>query len=101
VVKGRVARTVNSGVYVDLEDGVEGLLYVSEMPGEDAGRVGLELGSSIRVRVLQIDHQRRRISLGLPPAAPTTLWSRVASLWREVQGLVAGRRRADQMGQEH
>ena len=60
VVEGTVTRAVDRGVYVDLGDGVEGLLHIS---GGDEVRMGLEPGSSIRVRVLQVDRQRRRISL--------------------------------------
>ena len=99
VVEGTVTGAVDHGVCVDLGDGVEGLLYVSEMSGGDEVRVSLEPGSSIRVHVLQVDHQRRRILLGLLPVAPVTLWSRVVSLWREALDLVANRRRADRMGQ--
>jgi small subunit ribosomal protein S1 len=89
IVKGTVTRPTDRGVYVDLGDGVEGLLHVSDMSEGDEARVGLEPDAAIRVRVLQVDLQRRRISLGLPPVAPDTLWSRVVSWWREVLHLVA------------
>jgi small subunit ribosomal protein S1 len=65
VVEGTVTKVVRFGVFVDLGEGVEGLIHNSEMPDGKANRLNLEPGSPIRVRVLKINHWRRRIALSL------------------------------------
>jgi small subunit ribosomal protein S1 len=65
VVEGTVTKVVRFGVFVDLGEGVEGLVHNSEMPDGKASRLNLEPGSPIRVRVLKINHWRRRIALSL------------------------------------
>ena len=64
-IEGTVTNVARFGVFVDVGDGVEGLVHVSEMPGGDASCAGLETGSPVTVRVLKIDHWRRRIALSL------------------------------------
>ncbi|MCA9264061.1 MAG: 30S ribosomal protein S1 [Planctomycetales bacterium] len=67
-VKGRVRNLTNYGAFVELEEGIDGLLHVSDMswtrkishPGEM-----LEKGQEIECRVLSVDQERRRIALGL------------------------------------
>jgi small subunit ribosomal protein S1 len=65
VIQGTVTKAVDFGVFVDVGEGVEGLLHVSEIPGEEGAYRDLEPGSLIAVRVLDINHWRRRISLSL------------------------------------
>ncbi len=68
VVKGKVRNLTNYGAFVELEEGIDGLLHVSDMswtrkishPSEM-----LEKGQQIECRVLQVDRERRRIALGL------------------------------------
>ena len=64
-VEGTVTNVARFGVFVDVGDGVEGLVHVSEIPGGDASCVGLEPGSPVTVRVLKIDQWRQRIALSL------------------------------------
>lgn len=64
-IEGTVTNVARFGVFVDVGDGVEGLVHVSEMPGGDASCAGLETGSPVTVGVLKIDHWRRRIALSL------------------------------------
>lgn len=67
-VKGRVRNLTNYGAFIELEEGIDGLLHVSDMswtrkishPSEM-----LEKGQEIECRVLSVDQQRRRIALGL------------------------------------
>ncbi len=67
-VKGTVVNVMNYGVFVRLEDGIEGLVHISEMswtkrlahPGEM-----VNLGDEIEVIVLNVDKERQEISLGL------------------------------------
>jgi small subunit ribosomal protein S1 len=65
VVEGTVTQVVDFGAFVDLGEGVEGLVHVSEMPGGEGTKATLEPGSNVYVQVLRIDPRRRRISLSL------------------------------------
>jgi small subunit ribosomal protein S1 len=65
IVPGTITNVVDFGAFVDVGDGVEGLVHVSQIPGGDETRAHLEVGSSVRVRVLGVDPWRRRISLSL------------------------------------
>ncbi len=67
-VKGRVTNITDYGAFVELEDGVEGLVHVSEMSwtkkNVHPGKI-LSTSQEIEVQVLDVDPNRRRISLGL------------------------------------
>jgi small subunit ribosomal protein S1 len=65
VVEGTVTKLVDFGAFVDLGQGVEGLVHISEIPDEMAADSSLVPDSPIKVRVLQVDNERRRISLSL------------------------------------
>ena len=67
-VFGKVTNIADYGCFVEIEDGVEGLVHVSEMDWTSknvnpAKIVGL--GDEVEVMVLDIDEERRRISLGI------------------------------------
>lgn len=65
---GKVSNLTDYGCFVELEDGVEGLVHVSEMDwtnkNVNPSRV-VQLGEEVEVMVLDIDEERRRISLGM------------------------------------
>ncbi len=63
VVQGTVTKIVEFGVFVDLGEGVEGLLHTSEIPGGKAACAALEPGALVAVRVLRINPWQRRIGL--------------------------------------
>jgi small subunit ribosomal protein S1 len=67
-VKGRVTNITDYGAFVELEDGIEGLVHVSEMSwtkkNVHPGKI-LSTSEEITVQVLEIDPAKRRISLGL------------------------------------
>ncbi len=60
-VEGRVTRLTSFGAFVDLGQGVEGLLHSSQM----AGAENLAEGQALRVRVVSIEAARQRIALSL------------------------------------
>jgi len=67
-VKGKVVNVMNYGVFVRLEDGIEGLVHISEMSWTK--RLGhpnemLNLGDEIEVIVLNVNKDKQEISLGL------------------------------------
>jgi small subunit ribosomal protein S1 len=67
-VKGRVTNITDYGAFVELEDGIEGLVHVSEMSwtkkNVHPGKI-LSTSEEITVQVLEVDSAKRRISLGL------------------------------------
>ncbi len=67
-VKGRVTNITDYGAFVELEDGIEGLVHVSEMSwtkkNVHPGKI-LSTSEQVEVQVLEIDAAKRRISLGL------------------------------------
>jgi small subunit ribosomal protein S1 len=67
-VKGKVVSIKDYGAFVELEDGVEGLIHVSEMSWTNKVKHPskvLEPGTAVECQVLDIDTKNRRISLGL------------------------------------
>ena len=68
VVTGTVRNLTNYGAFVELEEGIDGLLHVNDMSWtRKIGHPGelLQKGQQIQCKVLNVDKQRRRISLGL------------------------------------
>jgi len=67
-VKGKVTNITDYGAFVELEDGIEGLVHVSEMSwtkkNVHPGKI-LSTSEEVDVQVLEIDAAKRRISLGL------------------------------------
>ncbi|MCL2881470.1 MAG: 30S ribosomal protein S1 [Coriobacteriia bacterium] len=71
IVEGKVTKLVSFGIFVDLGQGVEGLVHISEMARghvETPDQV-VAVGDAIDVKVMEIDEQRRRISLSMRAAA--------------------------------
>ena len=70
---GRVTNLTDYGCFVEIEEGVEGLVHVSEMDwtnkNVDPKKV-VQLGDDVEVMVLEIDEDRRRISLGMKQCKP-------------------------------
>lgn len=67
-VFGRVTNIADYGCFVELEEGIEGLVHVSEMDWTNRNihpSKVVSLGEEVEVMVLDIDEERRRISLGL------------------------------------
>ncbi|TKB57517.1 30S ribosomal protein S1 [Ferrimonas aestuarii] len=65
---GRVTNLTDYGCFVEIEEGVEGLVHVSEMDWTNKNihpSKVVSLGDNVEVMVLDIDEERRRISLGL------------------------------------
>ena len=77
-VFGKVTNIADYGAFVEIEDGVEGLVHVSEMAwtnkNVNPAKV-VQTGQEVEVMVLDCDEERRRISLGLKQCVPNP--------WRE------------------
>ncbi|QDU57756.1 30S ribosomal protein S1 [Aeoliella mucimassa] len=68
MVKGRVRNLTNYGAFIEIEEGIDGLLHVSDMSW--TRKIGhpsevVEKGQEIECKVLSVDQERRRIALGL------------------------------------
>ena len=67
-IKGKVTNIADYGCFVEIEDGVEGLVHMSEMDWTNKNvhpSKLVQLGDEVPVMVLDIDAERRRISLGM------------------------------------
>jgi small subunit ribosomal protein S1 len=77
VVEGKISNIVDFGAFVDLE-GIDGLIHISELSWSHVNHPSevLEIGETVRVKVLDIDRERQRISLGLKQTQEDP-WQRV------------------------
>ena len=66
-LSGTVTKVVTFGAFVEIMDGVEGLVHISELAQHhvENPREVVEPGQEVRVKVLEIDSERRRLSLSL------------------------------------
>src|SRR5438067_6973722 len=91
VVEGQISNIVDFGAFVDL-DGMDGLIHISELSWSHVNHPSevLEIGQTVNVKVLDIDRDRQRISLGLKQTQ-TDPWQQVLESYQEgdvVQGTV-------------
>ena len=72
IVDGKVTKTVPFGAFVSVGEGVEGLVHVSEiaMHHVESPELELSIGQQVRVKVTEIDADRRRVSLSIKQALP-------------------------------
>jgi small subunit ribosomal protein S1 len=90
VLTGRVASVREFGAFIDLGGGVQGLLHVSEMGWSriaDPSQI-LKPGEEVRVKVLQVDDAKGKISLGMKQLTEDP-WTRVAEAF-EIGQVVTG-----------
>jgi small subunit ribosomal protein S1 len=91
VVEGQISNIVDFGAFVDL-DGMDGLIHISELSWSHVNHPSevLEIGQDVKVKVLDIDRERQRISLGLKQTQSDP-WQQVVEAYDEndvVQGKV-------------
>lgn len=78
---GKVTNITDYGAFVEIEAGIEGLVHVSEMDWTNKNvdpKKGVQLGEEVEVMVLEIDEERRRISLGMKQCKPNP-WEEFAA----------------------
>src|SRR4051812_37227165 len=83
VVEGTISNIVDFGAFVDL-DGMDGLIHISELSWSHVNHPSevLEIGQEVDVKVLDIDRDRQRISLGLKQTQ-TDPWQQVLESYNE------------------
>ena len=70
---GKVTNLTDYGSFVEIEQGIEGLVHVSEMDWTNKNvhpSKVVQLGDEVEVMILEIDEERRRISLGMKQCKP-------------------------------
>jgi len=80
-VFGKVNNLTDYGCFVEIEEGVEGLVHVSEMDWTNKNvnpSKLVQLGDEVEIMVLEIDEERRRISLGMKQCKPNP-WDEFAA----------------------
>jgi small subunit ribosomal protein S1 len=72
IADGKVTKTVPFGAFVSVGEGVEGLVHVSEiaMHHVESPELELSIGQEVKVKVTEIDTDRRRVSLSIKQALP-------------------------------
>ncbi|HEY7455873.1 MAG TPA: 30S ribosomal protein S1 [Solirubrobacterales bacterium] len=82
VVEGKISNIVDFGAFVDL-DGIDGLIHISELSWSHVNHPSevVSIGDTVRIKVLDIDRDRQRLSLGLKQTQEDP-WQRVISTHR-------------------
>ena len=99
VMTGRVTSVREFGAFVDLGAGVQGLLHVSEMAWSRVSNPAeiVKAGEEITVKVLRVDEEKQKISLGLKQLSADP-WSRVPEVYKVGQRLPGRVTRVAQFG---
>src|SRR5437867_1694771 len=90
---GKVTNLTDYGAFVEIEQGIEGLVHVSEMDWTNKNihpTKVVQLGDEVEVMILEIDEERRRISLGMKQCMPNP-WEEFAMNHKKgdkVKGLI-------------
>lgn len=91
-IEGPVVSLTKFGAFVQLAEGVEGMIHVSDMSAEK--RINhpqdmLKIGQSVKAQVLDIDLEKRRLRLGMKQLVPTSIEEYIAE--HKVGNVVTGR----------
>ncbi len=83
VVEGKISNIVDFGAFVDLE-GIDGLIHISELSWSHVNHPSevISIGDTVTVKVLDIDRDRQRISLGLKQTQEDP-WQKVLNEYKE------------------
>ena len=71
IIKGKVTKIASFGAFIEMEEGIDGLVHISQISNEHIERVrdALEPGQEVEARVVKIDSAERRIGLSIKAAA--------------------------------
>ncbi len=72
ILDGKVVQTKEYGAFVELEAGLDGLVHISEIANKRVENVSdeLKVGETVKVKIMEIDPEKRRISLSIKAALP-------------------------------
>ncbi|HKM17646.1 MAG: 30S ribosomal protein S1 [Firmicutes bacterium] len=86
-VSGEVTRTVDFGAFVKLEDGVEGLIHISQLSHRHVAKTEdvVKAGDQVEVKVINVDREAKRIGLSLRELEPKPEASKEAKKQEKVE----------------
>ena len=92
VVEGEIVSLTKFGAFVEVSEGVEGMIHVSDISAEK--RINhpqdvLKVGQSVKAQVLELDSEKRRLKLGIKQLVPTSIDEYVAE--HQAGDVVSGR----------
>jgi small subunit ribosomal protein S1 len=65
-VEGKITRMTNFGAFVELDEGIEGLIHVSEFDDSHGGeKINLEVGHSYQMKIIKLSPSERKIGLSI------------------------------------
>ena len=84
IVKGKVSKIASFGAFIELEDGVDGLVHISQISEQRVEKVkdAIKVGQDVEARIVKIDREERRIGLSIKAVAMGE--TEVAELTREL-----------------
>lgn len=85
IVKGKVVNLTDYGAFLEIEEGIEGLIHISEMSWTKRVKhpsAILKLGDEVEAMVLEMDKENRRMSLGLKQTQPNP-WDELVKKYPE------------------
>jgi ribosomal protein S1 len=96
-LKRKVVRTTDFGAFVELEDGVDGLVHISELSDQHVKAVTdkVKAGDEVEVRVLGVDIENKRISLSMKQPAREPTPEELAKIEKDRQASRERRKRHD------
>src|SRR6187551_3095693 len=66
VIEGKITRMTNFGAFVELDEGIEGLIHVSEFDDSHGGeKIDLEVGNTYQMKIIKLSPQERKIGLSI------------------------------------
>jgi small subunit ribosomal protein S1 len=92
VAEGAVTSLAKFGAFVDLGDGVEGMIHIGDITHEkrlNHPSEALKTGEKVRAQVLEVDRERRRLRLGIKQLQPTSIDEYIAE--HKAGDIVSGR----------
>jgi small subunit ribosomal protein S1 len=92
VIEGPVTSLTKFGAFVQLSEGIEGMIHISDLSAEK--RINhpqdmLKVGQSVKAQVLEVDSEKRRLKLGIKQLVPTSIEEYIAE--RQMGNVVSGR----------
>lgn len=76
IVEGAVTSLTKFGAFVELADGIEGMIHIGDMSAEkrlNHPQEMFKIGQQVKAQVLEVDTEKRRVRLGVKQMAPSTL----------------------------